>query len=143
VAKCENGKKNGHAPYLRANGNGHRPAAQRIDKAKFEEFCRKQYTNRGIAAEFDVSHDTLERWIVATYGKPVAELVAEKKELGHNSVRSILFTKAQQGHAWAVVWYTKNYLGFADKVQETVRPGAAEPEPQVWHIGDRTLVFRP
>jgi hypothetical protein len=136
VTARANGKHNG-------NGKQERPAQARIDRAKFERYARLQYSNVGMAAEFGVSVDTLERWVEATYGRPVAEVVAEKRELGHNTVRAQLYAKAEKGQPWAVVWYTKNYLGFADKVEETVR-GAVAVEPQIWETADgRRIVFRP
>lgn len=140
--------KNGKNGNGKKTGNGHkqaeRPAQARIDQKKFEQYCARQYTLVGIAGAFDVSDNTLTRWIENTYGRSVGEVVAEKREIGHNTVREQLYLKASQGWAWAVIWYGKQFLGQSDRVDQTVRPGAPAPDPQVWILGDgRELTFRP
>ncbi|MBX3146971.1 MAG: hypothetical protein KF785_09395 [Gemmatimonadales bacterium] len=60
-----------------------RPSAD-IDREEFERLCKLHYTERGIAAWFDCSIDTLSRFVKRAYrGRTFLEVFLEVSAKGH------------------------------------------------------------
>lgn len=81
-----------------------------IDQKQFESLCGLQCTEVEIAAFFDCSPDTIERWCAKTYEKTFADVFGEKREIGKISLRRAQFALAQKNAAMAI-FLGRNYLG--------------------------------
>lgn len=89
--------------------HGGRPKAV-IDEKKLEELASMDYTMDELAAEFDVHFDT----IYARFSEPL-----KKGRLkGNGSLKRRLFQKAMDGDMTALIWLSKNRLGYKDRQPE-------------------------
>jgi hypothetical protein len=73
-----------------------------------------------IAAWFNCSPDTVERWVEATYNKKFAEIFQEKRGLGRVSLRRRQWQDALAGNVTLQIWLGKQHLGQSDKSQQEV-----------------------
>lgn len=95
-----------------------------IDEATFEDLCRIQCTQVEIAAFFRCSEDTIERWCKRHYGAKFAEVYAQKREAGHESLRRAQWRKAiEKLDTPMLIWLGKNYLGQREPSQEIAVEG--------------------
>lgn len=86
-----------------------------IERREFEKLCGMQCTKEEIAGFFDVSEDTVERWVRRTYKAGFAEVWAAKSAGGRASLRRTQFALAEKYPAMAI-FLGKNYLGQSDRV---------------------------
>lgn len=84
-----------------------------IDQKGFEKLCALQCTLREVAAFFDVSEDTIERWCKRTYKRNFCDVFEEKKQIGLISLRRNQFKLAERNAAMAK-HLGINYLGQTD-----------------------------
>lgn len=89
-----------------------------IRQETFEKLCGMFCTEEEIAGFFDCSVDTIERWAARTYGKPFAEVYAEKKQSGKISLRRAQMRLAEKSAAMAI-FLGKNYLGQKDMPEDS------------------------
>lgn len=94
-----------------------RPRIQ-IDKKQFENACAIQCTEEEIAALFDCSVDTIERWCKREYNTSFAEVFKNKCSKGKISLRRSQF-KLADTNATMAIWLGKQYLGQRDDLSET------------------------
>jgi len=87
-----------------------------IDQDQFEKLCGLQCTKEEISSWFDVSEDTLERWVNRTYKENFAVVFAKKREKGKISLRRSQFRLAEKSAAMAI-FLGKNYLGQRDSIE--------------------------
>lgn len=92
-----------------------------IELREFEKLCAIQCTKSEIAGFFDVSEDTVERWVRRTYKAGFAEVWAAKSAGGRASLRRTQFALAEKYPAMAI-FLGKNYLGQSDVIR-TVEGG--------------------
>ena len=86
-----------------------------IERREFEKLCGMQCTKEEIAGFFDVSEDTVERWVRRTYKAGFAEVWTAKSASGRASLRRTQFALAEKYPAMAI-FLGKNYLGQSDRV---------------------------
>lgn len=89
-----------------------------IKQETFEKLCAMFCTEEEIAAFFECSVDTLERWSKRTYEKSFAEIYTEKKQGGRISLRRAQMRLAEKSAAMAI-FLGKNYLGQKDNPEDT------------------------
>ena len=93
-----------------------------IDRKEFEKLCGLQCTVEEIAAWFDCSVDTIERWCEKEYGQKFAEVFSEKRSYGKISLRRTQWQLAEKNASMAI-FLGKNYLGQRDAVDMSVEVG--------------------
>lgn len=109
-----------------------------IPRAEFEKLCGLQCTKDEIAAFFECSEDTIERWCKRTYKKTFAVVFKEKRGLGHISLRRMQMQLAKKSAAMAI-FLGKNYLGQTDRPQAEIAAEsdgfieALESSAEVWN----------
>lgn len=81
-----------------------------IDQKEFEKLCGLQCTQEEIAAFFDCSADTIERWCERTYELKFAEVFKQKRGLGKISLRRAQMATAESGNATMLIWLGKQHL---------------------------------
>lgn len=81
-----------------------------IDEAKLVEMAAEDCTVNEIAAYFDVNPDTI-------YSR-FSELLKKGRDKGNASIKRKLFEKAMIGDMSALIWLSKNRLGYKDKQPE-------------------------
>ena len=84
-----------------------------IDQNNFEKLCGLMCTKEEIAGFFDVSEDTIERWVKRTYGEGYADVYKKHSAMGKISLRRNQF-KLSQRSAVMAIFLGKNYLGQTD-----------------------------
>lgn len=95
---------------------GGRPRKQ-IDQIQFEKLCTMQCTKEEIAAFFDCSEDTIERWCKRTYKESFAVVLKSKGVAGKISLRRNLFRMSEKNPG-VLIFLCKNYLGMRDNPVE-------------------------
>lgn len=94
---------------------GGRPAII-IQKENFERLCELQCTLMEIAAFFNCSHDTIERWCKKTYKKNFEDVFKMKRGKGLISLRRNQFALSKKNASMAI-WLGKQYLDQKDQVE--------------------------
>lgn len=89
-----------------------RPKIQ-IDRKQFESACGIQCTLSEIAALFDCSEDTIERWCKREFGEGFAEVYKKKSEKGKISLRRNQL-RLSETNATMAIWLGKQWLGQKD-----------------------------
>jgi len=92
---------------------------KKIDKDYFEKLCSLQCTEEEIAAFFDCSADTIERFCQREYGKRFAEVFKNKRDVGKISLRRTQWKLAEKSPTMAI-FLGKQFLGQTDKIEATV-----------------------
>lgn len=92
-----------------------------ISKKSFESLCEIQCTLSEIAAFFNCSEDTIERWCVTEYSMSFADIFAIKRGKGKISLRRKQWKLADTSAPMAI-WLGKQYLGQKDD------PGVNAPQ---------------
>jgi hypothetical protein len=92
-----------------------------IDWNVIEELCAQQCTQEEIAAELDISVDTLERACRRDKRASFAEFFEQKRMRGFVSLRRRQFLVANGGNPTMLIWLGKQHLGQTDKVETTKR----------------------
>lgn len=87
-----------------------------IDKESFEKLCGLFCTLEDIAAFFNCSEDTIERWCKRTYKETFADVYKKRSSAGRTSLRRWQFQAAEKGNTSMLIFLGKNYLGQADNV---------------------------
>lgn len=100
-----------------------RPQKQ-IDQASFEKLCGLFCTMEDIAAFFECSEDTIERWCKRTYGEGFADAYKKFSAKGRTSIRRWQFQAAEKGSTAMLIFLGKNYLGQKDTVEADFNPEA-------------------
>lgn len=95
-----------------------------IDQKNFESLCGLQCTLPEIAAFFDCSADTIERWCKRTYGETFADTYNKLCGKGKLSLRRAQFKLAEKSAAMAI-FLGKQYLG------QTDNPAALKEQTEV------------
>lgn len=90
-----------------------------IDATQFEKLCGLQCTEEDIAAFFDCSVDTIERFCKREYSMSFAEIFKIKRNLGKISLRKTQWKLAEKYPSMAI-FLGKQYLGQTDKIEATV-----------------------
>ena len=85
-----------------------------IKKEEFEKLCHIQCTREEIAAWFNCSHDTIERWCRRIYKLSFASVFEQKRQGGCISLRRAQFQEALKGNTALLIWLGKQYLGQTD-----------------------------
>lgn len=84
-----------------------------IKRKDFEKLCELQCTLSEIAAFFDCSEDTVERWCTEEYGQGFADIFAIKRGNGKIALRRKQWKLADTSATMAI-WLGKQYLGQKD-----------------------------
>ena len=90
-----------------------------INKQQFENLCGLQCTLEEIAAFFDCSVDTIERFCKREYKNTFAEVFKLKRGIGKISLRRSQWKLAEKYPAMAI-FLGKQYLEQTDKVETTI-----------------------
>lgn len=90
-----------------------------IDKDTFEKLCSIMCTLDEIAAFFDCSEDTIERFCKREYKQKFADVSKQKQNFGKISLRRSQFQLAKKNVAMNI-FLSKNYLGMSDTVQQEI-----------------------
>lgn len=92
-----------------------------IDQKTFESLCGIQCSLAEIAAVFDCSEDTIERWCKRTYKTTFAEVFAQKRGKGKTALRRAMYRNAvEKGNATMQIWLSRNWLGMTERPQEAI-----------------------
>lgn len=97
-----------------------------IDAEQFVKLCGLQCTEEEIAAFFDCSVDTIERFCKREFGVNFAEIYKRKRDYGKISLRRTQWKLAEKYPSMAI-FLGKQFLGQTDKIEATVAeidPGA-------------------
>lgn len=92
---------------------------KKIEKDYFEKLCSLQCTEEEIAAFFDCSPDTIERFCEREYKERFAEVFRKKKDVGKISLRRTQWKLAEKSPTMAI-FLGKQFLGQTDKIEATV-----------------------
>ena len=90
-----------------------------INVQQFENLCGLQCTLEEIAAFFDCSVDTIERFCKREYKQTFAEVFKLKRGIGKISLRRSQWKLAEKYPAMAI-FLGKQYLEQTDKVETTI-----------------------
>lgn len=95
-----------------------------IDRKEFEGLLAIQCTLEEVTAFFDIklggcSDDTIRRWCKKEYGETFESVSVKKKNYGKISLRRSQFRLAEK-NATMAIFLGKNYLGQADKIEQTI-----------------------
>lgn len=90
-----------------------------IDWNAIEELCAQQCTQEEIAAELDISVDTLERACRRDKRVTFAEFFQQKRMRGFVSLRRRQFLVANGGNPTMLIWLGKQHLNQSDKIVNT------------------------
>lgn len=93
-----------------------RPRIQ-IDQTEFEKLCGLFCSLEDIAAFFNCSPDTIERWCKRTYKETFADVYKKKSALGRSSLRRWQMQAAAKGNISMLIFLGKNYLGQCDTIR--------------------------
>ena len=85
-----------------------------INDDQFKKLCALQCTLKEIAAFFDVSEDTIQRWCKREHGQTFAVLYDKYRQTGFISLRRAQFELAQKSASMAI-FLGKQYLGQKDE----------------------------
>lgn len=89
-----------------------------IDVVNFEKLCAIQCTQTEIAEFFDISVDTLDRHLKRIYKENFAEIFKKKSSKGKISLRRKMFETAMNGNVTMMIWLSKQFLGYTDKIDQ-------------------------
>jgi hypothetical protein len=89
----------------------------------FEGLCAIQATLTELATFHHCSEDTIERAVKRNYGRPFAEVFAEKRRVGFLSLRRKIWETALDGNVTLLIFLAKHFLAMRD-------PLPAPPSPQ-------------
>ena len=106
-----------------------RPKKQ-IDHEQFRKLCQIQCTKEEIAAWFECSEDTIERWCKRELNQTFAASFKNYSVDGKISLRRIQFKLAEKNPAMAI-WLGKQYLGQKDTQEVNVSTISDETRRQV------------
>lgn len=95
-----------------------------IPQNEFEKLCGLQCTKEEICDFFNVSEKTLNSWCKRTYKKGFSLVFAEKRGLGHISLRRNQFELSRKSAAMAI-WLGKQYL---NQREPDLRPDNTEAQ---------------
>lgn len=90
-----------------------------IEKEQFNKLCFLQCTLSEIAAFFNCSEDTIERWCKREYKEGFADVYSKKRGLGKISLRRSQFRMAETNPTMAI-WLGKQYLGQTERQEVAV-----------------------
>ena len=88
-----------------------------IDQEEFEKLCGLFCTLEDIAAFFNCSPDTIERWCKRTYKETFADIYKKKSQIGRTSLRRWQMQAAAKGNTSMLIFLGKNYLGQCDTIR--------------------------
>jgi len=91
-----------------------------IDWTSFDKLCAMQCTLEEISSYFDCSEDTIERAVKREKKTSFADYFRQKSKKGTISLRRRMYEIAQTGNVTMLIWLSKNWLGYADKIEEKV-----------------------
>lgn len=87
-----------------------------VDWLKVDVLCRCQCTEEEIAADLEMSSDTLYRRCKEDHDMTFAEYFALKRKRGFTSLRAKQYEKAMAGDGTMLIWLGKQYLEQTEKV---------------------------
>ncbi len=91
------------------------PKLTHIDWDDFDKLCYMQCTLIEIAEWFNLSEDTIERYVKAKFKIKFAEYIKRKSCRGKISLRRAMFRKAIEGdNPTMQIWLSKQHLGMQD-----------------------------
>lgn len=94
------------------------PKFKKLDEVELEKLAMMQCTTAEIAAWFKVSSDTIER--------NYAAIIKRGRDMGNISLKRRLFQKVQEGELGAIIWFSKNFTGMSDKIEQKVQHKVTE-----------------
>lgn len=90
-----------------------------IDEENFKKLCGLQCTLTEIAAFFDCSEDTIQRWCKRELRSDFATAFKKYSASGKMSLRRWQFKMAEHNCSMAI-WLGKQWLGQTDRIEQTV-----------------------
>lgn len=91
------------------------PKPKNIDWDSFEKLCSLHCTLVEISEWFDVSEDTIERYVKKKYGMRFAEIYKRKSSKGKISLRRKQHEIAMTGNPTMLIWLGKQHLEQRDQ----------------------------
>ena len=91
---------------------GGRPRKE-INQDIFENLCKIQCTQKEICSVLNVCSDTIEDWVVRTYGAGFSEIYKRFADNGKASLRRMMWKHAEKS-ASMCMFMAKNLLGYRD-----------------------------
>ena len=98
---------------------------------EFDKLCALHCTLAEISEWFSVSEDTIERAVKREHKMPFCEYFKKKSSKGKISLRRKMYEQAMGGDRVLMIWLSKQYLGFADKVEQKSEVTGKDGGPQV------------
>jgi transposase len=90
-------------------------AQEKINQERFEKLCGLHCTLGEISGFFNVSEDTVERWVKRIYKQKFADVYKQKSGAGAVSIRRKQMEVALGGNIVMLIWLGKQYLGQSEK----------------------------
>lgn len=90
-----------------------------IDWERVDRLCAVQCTAKEIAADQNISVDTLENKIKASHNMSFSEYFDIKRQGGFSSLRHKMYENAMRGSNPLQIFLAKNWLGMAEKIEQT------------------------
>lgn len=112
---------------------GGRPKAD-IDLHQLKSLMRMSPTLEDTAAFFGVSVKTIERLIEKHYQLGFVQFREQNAVHTRLNISRALIQKAESGDLGAIIWYTKNKMGWSDRQQTTVEHRLQEAVKDVSNI---------
>ena len=100
------------------------------DWEQVDNMCAIQCTGEEIASVLGIDYDTLQRACKREHKVKFAEYIAQKKVIGHTSLRRSQWKSANSGNVTMQIWLGKNWLGQKDKSDDEIE-AMKSPEPIV------------
>lgn len=94
------------------------PPLTKINWDDLDKLCAIQCTLEEIASFFDCSADTIERAVKREKNMRFAEYYTQKSKKGHISLRRKMFQTAVDGNVTMMIFLSKQWLGYSDKVEQ-------------------------
>lgn len=99
-----------------------------IDEEEFKKLCELLCTLREIAAWFECSEDTIQRWCMRHFEENFAAVFDKYSARGKIALRRAMMRDALKGNATMQIWLSKQYLNFEDEKSQAQKDKEKEPE---------------
>jgi predicted site-specific integrase-resolvase len=95
-----------------------RPPSNKIDKVELENIIKLCPTEKETADWFDVSIDTLYRYLKKNYNECFAEFRDKRFSRTRMAIKKKQIEKAMTGDNTMLIWVGKQYLGQSEKIEQ-------------------------
>ena len=113
-----------------------------IDWAEFEKLCEIQCSAEEVAFWFHCSVDTIENRVKEHYNESFSVIRAQKAVRGKVAIRRGLFALGLKGNLGALIWLSKQHLGFAEKLEQKLDNQDASKDSHIEKLSSQLLALK-